>query len=68
MGGNARDLLRRRGMYRRSSLPQRYGPGFAGIVPPDTLHSVTALSSGKVIVVDYPRREGFAQQMTEPHY
>ena len=49
-------------------VSQRYGPGFAGIVPPDTLHSVKALSSGKVIVVDYPRREGFAQLVTEPRY
>jgi quercetin dioxygenase-like cupin family protein len=47
---------------------QRYGPGFAAIVPADTLHSVKALSNGKVIVVDYPRREGFAQLVTEPRY
>jgi quercetin dioxygenase-like cupin family protein len=32
------------------------GPGSAGIVPPDTLHSVRAISSGKAIVVDYPLR------------
>src|SRR5438132_7672944 len=33
---------------------QRSGPGFAGIVPPNTLHAVKAISSGKAIVVDYP--------------
>jgi quercetin dioxygenase-like cupin family protein len=35
---------------------QRAGPGFAGIVPPDTPHAVRAISSGKAIVVDYPLR------------
>src|SRR5580658_3848114 len=38
-------------------ITQRYGPGFAGIVPSNTLHSVKAISSGKVIVIDHPRRE-----------
>jgi len=37
-----------------NGVTQRSGPGFAGIVPPNTLHSVRAISSGKVIVVDYP--------------
>jgi len=37
----------------------RAGAGFAGIVPPHTLHAVKALTSGKAIVVDHPRREGF---------
>jgi unsaturated pyranuronate lyase len=32
------------------------GPGFVAIVPPDTLHSVRALSAGRAIVVDYPLR------------
>ncbi len=49
-------------------VAQRYGPGFAGIVPADTLHSVKAISSGKLIVVDYPRRESGLQAMTEPHF
>ena len=37
-------------------VTQRLGPGFVGIVPPNTLHSVKAISSGKLIVVDYPLR------------
>jgi quercetin dioxygenase-like cupin family protein len=35
---------------------QRSGPGSVGIVPPDTLHSVRAITQGKAIVVDYPLR------------
>jgi quercetin dioxygenase-like cupin family protein len=35
-------------------LTRRAGPGFAGIVLPNTLHSVKAISDGKAIVVDYP--------------
>jgi quercetin dioxygenase-like cupin family protein len=35
-------------------VTQIAGPGFAGIVPPNTLHSVKAISDGKAIVVDYP--------------
>jgi quercetin dioxygenase-like cupin family protein len=35
-------------------VTRRAGPGSAGIVPPDTLHSVRAISDGKAIVVDYP--------------
>jgi unsaturated pyranuronate lyase len=38
----------------------RAAAGFVGIVPPDTAHSVKALTKGKAIVVDHPRREGFA--------
>jgi len=49
-------------------VAQRCGPGVAAIVPSDTLHSVKAISSGKVIVVDYPRRESSLQQVSEPHY
>ena len=41
-------------------VTRRAGPGSVGIVPPDTLHSVIAISSGKAIVVDYPLRETFA--------
>jgi quercetin dioxygenase-like cupin family protein len=38
-------------------VTQCLGPGSAAIVPPNTLHSLRAISSGKVIVVDYPLRE-----------
>ena len=41
-------------------VTRRIGSGIVGIVPSNTLHSVTALSNGRVIVVDYPLREGFA--------
>jgi quercetin dioxygenase-like cupin family protein len=33
------------------------GPGCAAVVPPNTPHSVTALSDGRAIVVDHPRRQ-----------
>lgn len=33
------------------------GPGCAAVVPPNTAHSVKALSDVRVIVVDHPRRE-----------
>jgi quercetin dioxygenase-like cupin family protein len=36
---------------------RRLIPGLVGIVPPNTLHAVKAISSGKLIVVDYPLRE-----------
>jgi quercetin dioxygenase-like cupin family protein len=35
------------------------GPGWVGIVPPSTPHALKALTSGRAIVVDHPRREGF---------
>jgi quercetin dioxygenase-like cupin family protein len=35
----------------------RAGPCFVAIVPPNTPHSVRALTDGKAIVTDYPRRE-----------
>ena len=38
----------------------RAGAGFVGIIPPDTVHAVKALTKGRAIVVDTPRREGFA--------
>jgi quercetin dioxygenase-like cupin family protein len=38
----------------------RASAGFVGIVPPNTTHVVKALTKGKAIVVDTPRREGFA--------
>ena len=40
-----------------NGVTQRAGAGFAGIVPPDTPHSVKATASGKAIVVDYPLLE-----------
>jgi quercetin dioxygenase-like cupin family protein len=36
------------------------GPGCAAVVPPNTLHSVKALSNVQAIVVDYPRRESIS--------
>jgi quercetin dioxygenase-like cupin family protein len=35
----------------------RAGPGTVAIVPPDTPHSVRALSNGKAIIADYPLRD-----------
>src|SRR6201998_3369533 len=35
-------------------VTRRSGPGSVGIVPPDTLHSIKAISDGRAIVVDYP--------------
>jgi quercetin dioxygenase-like cupin family protein len=32
------------------------GPGFVAIVPPNTLHSVRVIRTGRAIVVDYPLR------------
>ncbi|MGH7662638.1 MAG: cupin domain-containing protein [Vulcanimicrobiaceae bacterium] len=36
------------------------GPGWIGIIPKATVHTVKALTAGKAIVVDYPLRRGFA--------
>ena len=33
------------------------GPGCAAVIPPNTAHSVKALTSVRAIVVDYPRRD-----------
>jgi quercetin dioxygenase-like cupin family protein len=33
--------------------------GLAGIVPANAPHSVKALTDGRVIIVDYPARQGF---------
>ena len=33
------------------------GPGVAAIVPPNVPHAVRAMTDGKAIVIDYPRRE-----------
>jgi quercetin dioxygenase-like cupin family protein len=38
-------------------VAQRITPGLVGIVPSNMPHSVKAITSGKLIVVDYPRRE-----------
>jgi len=38
-------------------VAERVGPGFASIVPPNTLHFVRAITNGKVIVIDYPLRQ-----------
>jgi quercetin dioxygenase-like cupin family protein len=35
---------------------QLAGPGSAAVIPPDTAHSVKALTQAKVIVVDHPPR------------
>jgi quercetin dioxygenase-like cupin family protein len=35
---------------------QRAGPGTAAIVPPNVPHAVRAITDGKAIVVDHPRR------------
>lgn len=41
------------------------GPGFVAIVPPDTLHSVRALTDGRAIVVDYPLRQSIGGVSTD---
>lgn len=38
---------------------QAAGPGMALVVPPDTPHSVLALSDGRAHVVDFPLRTDF---------
>ena len=38
-------------------VASRAGAGWAGIVPPDTLHAVRAITGGRAIVVDTPIRE-----------
>ena len=35
---------------------QVVGPGCAAVVPPDTAHSLKALTAARAIVVDHPRR------------
>ena len=35
------------------------GPGMVAIVPPNTRHAVVALSAGRAIVADSPRRDDF---------
>jgi quercetin dioxygenase-like cupin family protein len=48
-----------------AGVTRRLGPGFVGIVPSNALHSVKAISNGKLIVVDYPLRE--APSHSAPH-
>jgi len=43
-----------------AGVAHRAGAGFVGVVPPNATHAVKALTNGKAIVVDTPRREGFA--------
>src|SRR5580700_3167728 len=38
-------------------VTQRATPGKVAIIPPNTPHSVKAISNGKLIVVDYPLRD-----------
>lgn len=40
-------------------VASRAGPGTVAIIPPNTAHSVVALTDGFAIVADYPLREGF---------
>jgi quercetin dioxygenase-like cupin family protein len=40
-----------------SGVTQRLASGYVGIVPPNAPHSIKAISSGKVIVIDYPLRQ-----------
>ncbi len=49
-----------------SGVTQRLVPGYVGIVPPNTLHAVKAISRGKVIVVDYPLRNPPLHPPTHP--
>jgi quercetin dioxygenase-like cupin family protein len=39
-----------------AGVTRRAGPGFVGIVPGNTRHSVVAVSNGRAFIVDYPLR------------
>ena|SRR5215831_3618800 len=41
------------------------GPGEVAVVPPDTLHSVRALTNGRAIVVDSPVRRSIGAVSTD---
>jgi quercetin dioxygenase-like cupin family protein len=41
------------------------GPGVVAVVPPNTPHSVKALSEGRSIVVDHPRRSSVGRVDTD---
>ena len=43
---------------------ERAGPGCVAIIPPNTLHWVKVVTSGRVIVTDYPRRDAIGQIKT----
>ena len=40
-----------------NGVAHRLVPGVVGVVPSNTLHSVKAISDGRLIVVDHPVRE-----------
>jgi quercetin dioxygenase-like cupin family protein len=40
-------------------VPQLAKPGMVAIVPSNARHSVKALSDGRLIVIDHPRRADF---------
>jgi len=42
-------------------VTQMARPGLVAIVPSNARHSVKALTDGRLIVIDYPSRHGFAQ-------
>jgi quercetin dioxygenase-like cupin family protein len=39
---------------------QHAGPGCVAVVPPDALHSVRALTSGRAVVANHPVRHDFS--------
>jgi quercetin dioxygenase-like cupin family protein len=41
------------------------GPGCAAVVPPNAPHAVKALTAGRAMVVDYPRRASVGSVTTE---
>jgi quercetin dioxygenase-like cupin family protein len=45
-------------------VSRRLGPGVVGVVPSNIPHAVKAISSGKVIIVDYPKRSLPSQPST----
>src|SRR6202790_2095874 len=49
-----------------AGITQCLRPGLVGIVPANTLHPVQAISSEKLIVVDYPLREAPNHTPTHP--
>jgi hypothetical protein len=46
--------------FHSPSVARIAGAGLVAIVPANVRHSVKALTDGRVIIVDYPRRRGFA--------
>ena len=41
-------------------VPHTAKPGLVAIVPPNARHSVRALTNGRALIVDHPRRPEFA--------